>query len=157
MIPLIEKELIENKKWINKDELVEIFTISQMTPGPIATNAATFIGNKMGGFWGAIFATIGVVMPSLIIITFIAAFLSVNFDNIYIQKVFTGLRAGISAMILFSVKRLSKSVFIDKIAYFIFFITMCLLIFTNFSPVYMILISGIAAISVYFILKGMRK
>lgn len=157
MIPLIEKEIIEEKKWINKEEMVEIIAISQMTPGPIATNAATFIGKKMGGIRGAVMATFGVVLPSLIIITFIAAFLSVNFENNYVQKVFTGVRAGITAMIFLSVKKLAKNILTDKIAYIIFAVTMLLLIFKIISPVYIIIIAGIGAMTLDFIKKGREK
>ncbi|MGL5057175.1 MAG: chromate transporter, partial [Fusobacteriaceae bacterium] len=106
MIPLIEKEIIEENEWISREELVEIIAISQMTPGPIATNAATFVGKKVGGFSGAFIATLGVVAPSLVIITTIFMFFSQNFENIYIQKIFTGLRAGIAGMIFISVKKL---------------------------------------------------
>jgi chromate transporter len=157
MIPLIEKEIIEEKKWINKEEMVEIIAISQMTPGPIATNAATFIGKKMGGIRGAVMATFGVVLPSLIIITFIAAFLSVNFENIYVQKAFTGLRAGITAMIFLSVKKLAKPVLFDNIAYIIFALTMLLLIFKIISPVYIIIIAGCGAAGIYYIREEIKK
>ena len=76
MIPLIEREIIYNKKWIDKDELLEIISISQMTPGPIAINAATFIGKKRMGILGSIAATLGVISPSLLVIILISIFLA---------------------------------------------------------------------------------
>ena len=68
MLPMIEKETVENNKWITNTELLDIFSISQVTPGPIAINAATYIGYKVNGFWGSVFCTLGVVLPSFIII-----------------------------------------------------------------------------------------
>jgi hypothetical protein len=69
MLPLIEKEAVDNKKWITDNELLDVVAIAESTPGPIAINAATFIGKKVGGFIGALCATTGVVLPSFIIIT----------------------------------------------------------------------------------------
>ena len=71
MIPLIQKETVENKKWITDDDILEIVAIAESTPGPIAINAATFVGYKVAGFWGAFFATIGMVVPSFAIILLI--------------------------------------------------------------------------------------
>ena len=68
MIPLIEKEVIEKKKWISEDILLEVIAIAESTPGPIAINSATFIGNRVAGFWGSFAATFGVVLPSFLII-----------------------------------------------------------------------------------------
>lgn len=149
MIPLIEKEILENKNWISKDELMEIIAISQMTPGPIATNAATFVGRKMGGFSGAVAATVGVVFPSLIIITMISTFFSKNFNNIYVQKIFTGMRAGITASIFLSVKKLAVAAVKGKSGLIIFLISIISLIFSFISPFSLIGIFGLGSIAMY--------
>ena len=75
MIPLIEKEIVDKKKWITGDDILEIFAISESTPGPIAINSATFVGYKTAGFLGALFATLGVVLPSFTIIFILSFFL----------------------------------------------------------------------------------
>ncbi len=152
MIPIIEKEMIENKKWINRDEMLEMITISQITPGPIAINTATFIGRKRLGFKGAVCATIGVVLPSLILLTLISIYLSKSFTNPIIQKGFLGLRSGIVALILSSIFSLSKTTFIKMQDYIIFIISLGSLIFFNFSPI--ILIVGFGVFSIIFNLKN---
>ncbi|MGL4989347.1 MAG: chromate transporter [Cetobacterium sp.] len=152
MIPLIEREMISEKKWIDKDELLEIISISQMTPGPIAINAATFIGKKRLGILGAISATLGVIAPSLIIITLISSFFAQSFLNPTMQKLFIGLRAGIAALILSSVVKLSKNTLNDYFSYIIFTVSLLALIFFNTSPILLIIIFGVGSI-VFFTLK----
>lgn len=100
MIPLIQKEVVENKKWITDEDILEIVAIAESTPGPIAINAATFIGHKVCGFFGALFATLGVVLPSFVIIALIANILS-WFENVEaVRYAFNGVRAGVLALII---------------------------------------------------------
>lgn len=91
MIPLIQKE-IEANGWIDPREFADIVAISQMTPGPLAVNAATYIGVKTAGFWGSFFATLGVSLPSFIIILIIARFIAQFKDNRYVESVLKGIR-----------------------------------------------------------------
>lgn len=146
MIPIIEKEVVYKKKWINKDEMLEMVTISQMTPGPIAVNSATFIGKKCFGTKGAILATVGVTLPSLTILTLISIYLSTSFSNPIIVKGFIGLRAGIVALILNSIFSLGKTTFVKIQDYIIFILSLIGLIFFNFSPIALII--GFGAISI---------
>ena len=100
MIPLIQRETVDNKKWISDEDILEIIAIAESTPGPIAINAATFIGYRVGGFWGAFAATIGVALPSFVIITAIS-FILAEFQSIrWIQYAFNGIRAGVLALIV---------------------------------------------------------
>jgi len=100
MIPLIQKEVVENKKWITDDDILEIIAIAESTPGPIAINSATFVGYRVCGFWGSFFATLGVVLPSFIIILAISFVLN-EFQNITAVKyAFNGIRAGVLALLL---------------------------------------------------------
>lgn len=100
MIPLIQKEMVEKHGWISDDDILEIVAIAESTPGPIAINAATFVGFKVCGFFGALFATLGVVLPSFIIITLIA-FVLREFQHMKIvQYAFFGIRAGVLALIV---------------------------------------------------------
>ena len=100
MIPLISKEVVENKKWITDDDILEIVAIAESTPGPIAINAATFIGYRISGFFGAFFATLGVVLPSFAIILAIS-FVLREFQHIKaVQYAFNGIRAGVLALLI---------------------------------------------------------
>ncbi len=99
MIPLIQREVAENKKWITDDDILEIIAISESTPGPIAINSATFVGYRVCGFWGSFFATLGVVLPSFVIILIIS-FLLEGFGDIKpVKYAFNGIRAGVLALL----------------------------------------------------------
>lgn len=100
MIPLIQKETAEKKKWINDDDILEIVAIAESTPGPIAINAATFVGYRVCGFLGAAVATAGIVLPSFVIIIAVS-FVLKQFENIKAVKyAFFGIRAGVLALIV---------------------------------------------------------
>lgn len=100
MIPLIQKETVENKHWISDEDILEIIAIAESTPGPIAINSATFVGWRVGGFFGALLATLGVVIPSFAVITVISFFLN-EFKHIRaVAYAFFGIRAGVLALIL---------------------------------------------------------
>lgn len=100
MIPLIQKEVAEKKKWISDKDILDIIAIAESTPGPIAINSATFIGYKTAGFFGAFFATLGVVLPSFLIILGIS-FVLRQFESLkVVQYAFEGIRAGVLALIL---------------------------------------------------------
>lgn len=108
MIPLIQKEIVENKKWITDDDLLEIIAIAESTPGPIAINAATFIGYRVVGFWGSFFATFGVVLPSFIIILLVSFVLRQFYEIRAVRYAFFGIRAGVLALILKSIWTMFK-------------------------------------------------
>lgn len=100
MIPLIQKEVVESRPWITDDDILEIFAIAESTPGPIAINSATFVGYRVAGFFGSMFATIGVVLPSFVIILVIS-FLLQGFENYRAVKyAFWGIRAGVMALLV---------------------------------------------------------
>lgn len=100
MIPLIEKEVVEKKGWIESRDILDVFAIAESTPGPIAINTATFIGYKIAGVFGAFCATTGVVLPSFIIISLISALLNEFADLQAVQFAFRGIRAGVLALII---------------------------------------------------------
>ena len=99
MIPLIQKEVVESKKWITDEDILDIFAIAESTPGPIAINSATFIGYKIAGVWGSFFATLGVVLPSFVIISVISLVLREFSEIQAVQFAFRGIRAGVLALI----------------------------------------------------------
>lgn len=100
MIPLIQREIAEKRSWITEEDILDIFAIAESTPGPIAINAATFVGWRVCGFWGAFLATVGVVLPSFVIISLIAFVLRQFQDIQAVQWAFSGIRAGVLALII---------------------------------------------------------
>lgn len=157
MLPLIEREVINNKKWITSEELLEITSIAQMTPGPIATNTATYIGTKLAGSIGALFATLGVIAPSYIIISLIFYFLSDKFELPAVVAAFTAIKACILGLILSSVKKLYKAGIKDNIGLFIFSFAFILLLFFGIHPIILILIVGIGALTSALIIPDFLK
>ena len=100
MIPLIQREVVEEKEWITDDDILEIIAIAESTPGPIAINSATFVGYRVCGFWGSFFATLGVVLPSFVVILAISFILN-QFQNLKaVQYAFKGIRAGVLALLI---------------------------------------------------------
>ena len=100
MIPMIQRETVEKRGWITGEDVLDIVAVAESTPGPIAVNSATFVGYRIGGFWGALCATLGVVLPSFLIISVIALFLG-QFEEIkWVRYAFTGIRAGVLALVI---------------------------------------------------------
>lgn len=100
MIPLIQHEAVEKKSWVTDEDILEIVAIAESTPGPIAINAATFVGFRVAGYPGAVFATLGVVLPSFLTILAISFVLRKFQENLYVQYAFRGIRAGVLALIV---------------------------------------------------------
>ena len=108
MIPILEREIVKKKNWVTEEELLDYYAISQCTPGVIAVNAATFVGYKIKGVWGSIIATLGVITPSIIIITIIANMLSVFSENTYVESAFKGISIAVCALVLTTIINLLK-------------------------------------------------
>lgn len=146
MLPILQREVVENKGWATEAELADYYAIGQCTPGVIAVNTATFIGQKTKGVAGGIIATLGVVSPALLIIIALAKIIS-NFANLAIVKnAFAGIRACVCVLIFNAVCKLWKSSVIDKIT-FIIFLTVCLCsLILNISPVFFVLLAAISGI-----------
>ncbi|MCY1722779.1 chromate transporter [Prolixibacteraceae bacterium Z1-6] len=146
MIPIMERDLVEKKKWLNHEELLDIMSLSQMTPGTIAINLATFIGNKRNGVLGGVIASLGIIIPSLVCVTALFYLLDSSMSNIYIVKVFTGIRACLAAMILHSVYKLFKAGIKGHIPFLIFLGALFALML-DFHPIYTILLGGAIGLS----------
>ena len=108
MIPLIQSEVVDKNKWMEAQELLDVVAIAESTPGPIAINAATYVGYKVSGLKGAIAATLGVTIPSFTIITLIAMLFTNFSDNRYVQNAFWGIRIAVLALILKAVISMYK-------------------------------------------------
>ena len=143
MLPILQREVVEKKGWATDEELTDYYAIGQCTPGIIAVNVATFIGRKFKGIPGAIFATLGVVFPSVVIITLIAMFLT-NFADIpVVQHALKGVNAAVVAMIASSVLKLGKSTIKDAVTTGIFLVVLVLAFFVGLSPVLLIVAAGV--------------
>ena len=134
MLPILQREIVEKQKWATDAELTDYFAIGQCTPGIIAVNTATFIGRKHKGVLGGIVATLGVVFPSLVIITLIAAFLT-NFADIpLVRNALAGVNACVVALIASSVIKLGRSTLKNSPSVVIFLCVLALACVANFVP-----------------------
>ena len=109
MLPMLQKEVVEKRGWATEEELMDYYALGQCTPGIIAVNTATFGGHKVKGTWGSIIATLGVVAPSIVIITVIAMVLENFMDIVWVQNAFAGIRVAVCALITASVVKLFKT------------------------------------------------
>lgn len=100
MLPLIQREVAEKRKWIEESTMLDIVAIAESTPGPIAINTATFVGTRAAGFWGAFASTLGTVLPSFLIITCLSYILGELLDYEPVRYAFNGIRAGVIALIV---------------------------------------------------------
>ena len=109
MLPMIQREVIEKHGWATEEEVMDYYAIGQCTPGIIAVNTATFVGLKLKGVLGGIIATLGVVSPSLIIITIIAGMISNFQDILVVQKALRGINIGVCVLMTYAIYKLLKS------------------------------------------------
>jgi len=154
MVPLVERELIKKRGWTNMDEVIEWYTIAQITPGIIAVNLSTFVGYKRKGIFGGILATIGFVLPGVSIIVAAALLLNNFADNAIVKHAFAGIRIAVGALILDTVIRLVKgfSKNIKTLAiYFIVFLILVIPLIPGLvkSPVLLVLASGLVGLFIY--------
>lgn len=147
MLPILQREVVEKKGWATDEELTDYFAIGQCTPGIIAVNTATFIGHKLKGALGGILTTLGVVFPSIVIITVIAAFLQNFADNPYVIHAFNGVRACVCVLILNAVLKLRKSTVIDLPTAVIFGVVFLLSAIWGISPALIVLVSGVIGLA----------
>ncbi len=131
MIPFIQKETVENKKWLSDDDILEIVAIAESTPGPIAINSATFVGYRVCGFWGSFFATLGVVLPSFLIILAISFVLTAFQEIRAVQYAFFGIRAGVVALLLKAILTMNKKCKKDLVSYIVIIAAFVLTVFFN--------------------------
>ena len=146
MLPILQKEVVEKRGWATEEELMDYYAIGQCTPGIIAVNTATFVGQRTGGVIGGIVATLGVVFPSLIIISVIAAFIQNFADLAIVQNAFAGIRVCVCVLIFNAVLKLWKKSVVDKITLVIFLAVMLGSILTDLSPILFVLMAGVAGI-----------
>ncbi|MCH3950463.1 MAG: chromate transporter [Acidaminococcus sp.] len=154
MLSILQREIVEKRHWASEEELMDYYAIGQCTPGVIAINTATFIGSKLYGISGGIIATLGVIFPSILIITAIAVFL-VNFASLAIVKhAFNGIRACVTVLIFDSAIKLGKKSLKDNICRVIFFVVLAFALFTDVPTVLLIVLAGVTG---YFVCPDFRS
>ncbi len=143
MIPLIQREVVETNEWITDDDILEIVAIAESTPGPIAINSATFVGYRVCGFWGSFFSTLGVVLPSFVIILCISAVLEAFSDIRAVQYAFFGIRAGVIALVLKALWTMFKKCKKDIAAYIVMAFAVILSAFFGVNVFYIIILCAL--------------
>lgn len=141
MIPLLQAELVEKRKWISESDLMDYFSIGQCTPGIIAVNVATFCGYKMKAKTGAVIATFGIIVPSMILIILIASVLHNFLDNPYVIHAFVGVRIVVVALIAETLISFWKKGIRDKTGIAVFLVSTGLLIGLGVSPAVIVLLA----------------
>jgi len=151
MIPLIEREVIDNKGWIkNEEEIIDVFAVAESIPGAIAINSSTFVGYKIAGRKGAIVAACGVILPSFITITVIAAFFTRFQDNPIVKAAFMGIRSTVVALILMAAIKVGKKAIKDKFSVLITIMTVILVLVLDIHAIFAIVIGAMVGLVIYF-------
>lgn len=164
MISLLQNEFVEKRKWLDNGEFLDLVTIAESTPGPIAINCATYIGYKTQKFWGALVATIAVCIPSFVIIFAISLFFDAFLANKYVAAAFRGVQICVLFLIVTAGVKMAKKVKKSPLNIIVFSATFAGMVLTglfavNFSSVFYILISGVMGLLVYsvFYIRDRRK
>lgn len=161
MISLIDDECVVKKKWITSDELMNVTIIAESTPGPIAINCATYVGYRQAGILGSVISTIGVVLPSFIIIYIISLFFDNILENKIIASAFKGIKIAVSLLVFTAALRMLKIIPRNKLPLIIMAVTFVAMIAIsvfsiNFSSIYLILIAGLVGY-ITFAISRFRK
>lgn len=147
MLPMLQREIVENKGWATEEELADYFAIGQCTPGVIAVNTATFVGRKERGTLGGILATLGVVFPSLVIITALAGVIQNFAEEPLVRDAFAGIRVCVCVLIFNAVYKLFKTAVIDKKTVLIYALVLLgSLLLPDASPVVFVLVAAVLGI-----------
>lgn len=146
MLPILQREVVENKGWATDEELTDYFAIGQCTPGVIAVNTATFVGQKQRGVLGGIIATLGVVFPSLVIIAALAGVITTFSHLAWVQHAFAGVRVCVCVLIFNAVLKLWKGAVKDLWGLLIFLGILALSLLTDLSPILYVLIAAAAGL-----------
>ena len=148
MLPMLQREIVERKGWATEEEMADYYAIGQCTPGIIAVNTATFIGNKQKGALGGIAATLGVVFPSLVIITLLAGVIEYYSALAWVKNAFAGIRVCVCVLIFNSVIKLGKKSVIDRWTLGIFLLVLALSLTLDCSPVVFVLVAALCGLVV---------
>lgn len=162
MIAILEREFVEKKKWLTNDEFLDIIGIAESTPGPIAINSSTYIGYKQAGVLGSVFSTLGVVIPSFVIILIISLFFDKFLSLEYVNYAFRGIQACVAFLILNAGIKMLTKLKINFLNVFFCSVTfICMIVFTllsvSFSSIFYILIGGSVSLFAYSVTYFCKK
>lgn len=144
MIPLIEREVIERKGWVAREEFLDLLTLAQSAPGPISLNTAVFVGYKVRGYLGAIASILGVVLPSFTIILLIALFFQEVRHNPWVDAAFRGMRPAVVALIVYPVVKLARGMHLSMIG--VIAITVLAIWHLGWSPIALLVAGGVGGL-----------
>ena len=156
MLPMLQRELVESKKWLTEEEILNYFAIGQCTPGIIAVNVATFCGYKRAGLSGAIVSTIGIVCPSWIVITLIAGSISRFSDIVWIQRAMKGVYVAVAALLARAVFTFGKKIITDFVTAGIAAGAFLAMSVWNISGILIVLVAGIIGFCAQIIRNGKK-
>ena len=148
MLPILQREVVEKNKWCTDEEILDYFAVGQCTPGIIAVNTATFIGYKTRGILGGIIATLGLVFPSIVIISIIYNILAIFQSNAYVQYALSGIQVSVAALITVSVVKLAKKSIVDYITAILAIASFVLMVLFDLSPILFVVGSILIGIAV---------
>ncbi len=157
MLPMLKHELVEQKKWVTEDEILDYYAVGQCTPGIIAVNVSTFIGYKKAGIIGAVISTLGMITPSVVIITVIAGILTTFMNNVWVASALMGIRGVVCALLVQTVITLAKKSIEDYFCAFIFIGVFVASFLFSLPSVVAVIITGLLGIFMYKIKEKKRK
>ena len=155
MLPILEREVVTNHNWTTSEQMLDYYAIGQCTPGVISVNVATFIGYKKRGLPGSIVATLGVIFPSIVIITALASVLKMFQDNVYVKKAFEGIRIAVCALMITAVINLVKKAVSNVSTAVVAVSALLLQLFLGISPVLIVICTIAFGLLVFF--SGKKK
>lgn len=156
MMPIMRREVVETKGWVTDDDIIKILVISESTPGVFAVNAATFIGYKIGGFMGALVATLGVIIPSLITISIISFFILQFKELTLVSYAFYGIQAAVALLIFKAALKLSKKIHFNAFSWIVLIASILFATFTKINVLYLLLVGAILGI-LYGMISQMKE
>lgn len=153
MLPLIQKEVVEKKGWLSKEDFLDVLAISQSAPGVFAINISIFVGERLKGFKGGIVAALGSTLPSFVIILLIAMFFSSFKDNEVVNSIFMGIRPAVVALIAVPLIGMSKTINLNRYTSLIPIATLLLIVLLGISPIYLIMAGAILGLFYFYLIK----
>lgn len=154
MLPVLDRELAQKKKWVSGDDLLDYYAVSQVTPGVIAVNVSTFVGSKKAGIAGGIAATAGVVSPSIIIITVIALFISSFEKIVWVQKALAGVNVAVTALLSYAGFNFAKKAVKNWWGLLIYACSFCAVFFYKIPSVAVVLLALAVGLLIHFVCVG---
>lgn len=153
MLPLIQKEVVEKKGWLSKEDFLDVLAISQSAPGVFAINISIFVGERLKGFKGGVVAALGSTLPSFVTILLIAMFFSSFKDNEVVNSIFMGIRPAVVALIAVPLIGMSKTINLNRYTSLIPIATLLLIVLLGISPIYLIMAGAILGLFYFYLIK----